>query len=518
MNRLWKVSEFAQAEHFLFQKCRKINPPSLKAHKLITKSLFPIQCLREYETQAPSTDSSKTYWSNMIAFFSDRSSSSSAETMAKTDLIRTVSKLKDDILRQNDDAVKIEKVLEEEGVALFRRYSNGDAVLELLTQLKHYPYLATEVFNWRRKQRDFAAPMTPEEYAKGIVMAGRTNNVDLALELFNEASSKKLKKTSLYNALMSAYSYNGLAMKCQSLFRNLKKESTCSPSIVTYNILISAFGRLMLVDHMEATLREIIDLNLTPTINTYKGLIAGYVTAWMWEEMEKTYCIMKASSVKPDIDILLLMLRGYANSGKLDKMEEMYEMVRDHVDQKEIPLIRSMICAYCKSSHVAKVEKVEKLLRQIPENDYRPWLNVVLICLYAKEDLLERMESSINEAFEHKTYVTTVSVMQTIISSYFRHNAVDKLADFLQRAENGGWKICRSLYHCKMVMYSSQMRLSEMERVLDEMGKINMPLSKKSFWILYKTYQRWGQRSKLEQVIGMMCKSGYGIPLDACNS
>ncbi|KAK4408022.1 Pentatricopeptide repeat-containing protein [Sesamum angolense] len=333
-----------------------------------------------------------------------------------------------------------------------------------------------QVLNWRRKQLDYAAPMTVEEYSKGIAVAGRLKNVDLAME------------------------------------------PECTPSIITYNILISAFGRLMLVDHMEATLREIKELSLTPTIHTYKGLIAGYITAWMWEEMEKTYRIMKAGPIKPDIDIHLLMLRGYAHSGKLEKMEEIYEMVRDHVDHKETPLIRAMICAYCRSSHVARVEKVEKLLRLIPEDEYRPWLNVLLICLYATEDLLEQMENSINEAFEHKAYVTTVGVMKCIISSYFRHNAVDKLADFVRRAEHAGWKVCRSLYHCKMVMYAAQMRISEMERVLDEMDRVNMHLSKKTFWILYHAYERWGPQSKLEQVIGMMCKHGYKVPLDACNS
>ncbi|KAI3473894.1 hypothetical protein Pfo_028081 [Paulownia fortunei] len=503
MKRVWRISEV--------QKC-------LNTHNILTKPSGPIQFTRPHVTQTPRNDGNQTTLPDIISLFSDKWSHNSAETISEKKLREKVSKLKDELLTQNEDVEKIEKVLEENGVSLFRRYSDGSAVVELLTQLKSFPYLAMEVFSWRRKQLDYAAPMTVEEYAKGIVMAGRLKNVDLAIELFKEASNKQLMETSLFNALMSAYTYNGLAMRCQSLFRDLKMESTCTPSIITYNILISAFGRLMLVDHMEATLREIKDLNLPPTVNTYKGLIAGYITAWKWEEMEKTYRLMKAGPIKPDIDVHLLMLRGYAHSGKLEKMEEIYEMVRDHVDHKNIPLIRTMICAYCRSSDVAKVEKVEKLLRLIPENEYRPWLNVMLICLYAKEDLLEQMENSIKDAFERKSYVTTVGVMRCIISSYFRQNAVDKLADFVQLAECAGWKICRSLYHCKMVMYSSEMRLSEMERVLDEMDRANMQFSKKTFWILYKTYQRWGQRSKLEQVIGIMCKHGYGIPLDACNS
>ncbi|KAL6563842.1 hypothetical protein OROGR_002801 [Orobanche gracilis] len=492
-----------------FEKCRN-------AHHIITKSLVPTQLHRQYVTQTSSTDVNQSALFDMVYLFSDKFDHS--ETIAKEKMRENVCQLKDELLDQSEDGEKIEKILEENGVTLFRKYSDGSAVVELLTQLNSFPVLAMEVFSWRRKQLDCTASMTTEEYAQGIVVAGKLKNIDLAVELFKEAYNKRLIKTPLYNALMSVYMYNGLAMKCQSLFRDMKMDSSCSPTITTYNILISAFGRLMLVDHMEATLKEIKDLKLPPTKDTYRGLIAGYITAWKWEEMEKMYWLMKAGPIKPGIDIHLLMLRGYAHSGKLEKMEEIYKMVKDHVDNRNIPLIRTMVSAYCRSSDVARVEKVEGLLRLIPESEYRPWLNVILICFYAKEDLLEQMENSIQVAFKHKSYITTVGVMRCIISSYFRQNAVDKLDEFVQRAECAGWKICRSLYHCKMVLYSNEKRIYEMERVLDEMDRLNMPFSKNTFWILYKTYQRFGERFKLELVAGMMCKHGYGIPMNTRTS
>ncbi|XP_057460779.1 pentatricopeptide repeat-containing protein At2g30780 isoform X2 [Actinidia eriantha] len=325
MKRVWRISDAAQAQLFLH-----------------TRSAKPKTLIRQLCAQTPP---SPNPFPRIINLFADNWKNSNAR--AREDLCAKISHLRDELLDNIDNGDEIARILEEKSESLFRSQSEGCGFLELLKQLRSCPPLALEVFNWRRKEADFGIPMTSEEYAKGITVAGRMRNVDLALELFTEACNKRIRTTSTYNALMSAYMFNGFAEKCQLLFRDLKRETNCCPTIATYNILISVFGRLMLVDHMETTFREIEDSNLSPNLSTYNNLIAGYITAWMWDSMEKIYGILKTGNVKPDIRTHLLMLRGYAHSGNLENMEEMYQLVKCHVNQNEIPLIRAMISSYC---------------------------------------------------------------------------------------------------------------------------------------------------------------------------
>ncbi|KAK7272883.1 hypothetical protein RIF29_13925 [Crotalaria pallida] len=182
------------------------------------------------------------------------------------DLTKRVAFLMNELVREASNSDRVRAILDEKFYDLImwsqqQQHPAGSASLELLKQLDSWPALAMQVFNWRRRNSSVDNTITIYEYSKGIKAAGRSRNVDLATELFKEAANRGIVSTSIYNALMGAFMFNGLAERCRSLFCEMKRDATCTPTIATYNILISVFGRLMLIDHMEATFKEINEHN-----------------------------------------------------------------------------------------------------------------------------------------------------------------------------------------------------------------------------------------------------------------
>ncbi|XP_066366702.1 pentatricopeptide repeat-containing protein At2g30780-like isoform X5 [Miscanthus floridulus] len=331
------------------------------------------------------------------------------------------------------------------------------ASLELLSLLRSRPRLGLAVFSFRR-----ALSPAPSlgEFALAISLASRARDHDAAAALFADGAAIHSPNQGLYNALMAAYMHNGLLDSCIEVFHALERDPRCGPpNVDSYNILIALYGRSLLVDHMEATLQSLDASGQPRTIGTYNAIISGYLTAWMWDKMEAVFQDMVSGHVAPDATTHMLMLRGYAHAGRIYKMEQAYERACKLVRKVDIVHIRAMLCAYCKFYHV-----------------------------YAQEGLVEGMELHISEALERNTIVNTM------------------------KAEEAGWKLCRSLYHCKMVMYGKHHRLEEMHGVLDEMECFKIDQTKKTFWIMYKAYVSCGRRTEANTILGMMWKHGFGLP------
>ncbi|KAJ3688386.1 hypothetical protein LUZ61_017550 [Rhynchospora tenuis] len=424
----------------------------------------------------------------------------------------TVTSLAEEILSSstNDLSPDLASVLESDSArSIVHPSINGFPFLELLSLLKRRPLLALQVFDWRRNLRD-STPLIAEEYASAIALAGRAQNLSLAVKLFNE-SKPTANKPILYNALMTAFMYNGEVNRCISLFHELKKETKYGPDTVSYNILLSLYGYHILVDQMESVLRDMDSSGIPRSVVTYKILMCGYLRSRRWKQMERIFGSFK----EPDMSTRLLMLRGYAIAGKLEKMERMYELVKGEVHAQEMSLICAMIRAYSKVRCESSLRKIEELVKLIREEEYFPHLHIVLIMVYAKEGLIDEMERLIFDANKRNIVISSHRVIRTILSVYYKCGDVERLGSFINQAENAGWSLSKDLYRCKMILFSRLGRLTEMCCEVDKMDSYWPVRDRYTLKILYKGFSDAGRMWEMNMVIGLMFKYGFRIPQDA---
>lgn len=366
-----------------------------------------------------------------------------------------------------------------------------------------------QIFHWRRNLPD-SPPLIAKEYASAIALAGRARNLSLAVKLFYESISTA-SHPFLYNALMTAFMYNGEITDTICLFDKLKKETKYGPDSVSYNILLSLYGFSTLVDQMESVLNAMDSSGIARTVETYNILICGYLRSKRWDEMERIFGSLK----EPDASTQLLMLRGYAIAGRLKKMEKMYKLVKEDVHTRERSLIWAMICAYGNVRGQSSLKKIEELVGLVRAEEYFPHLQVFLIKVYAKEGSIDEMERLIVNACRNNTVISSISVMKTILSVYFKFGDVDRLDFFIKQAEKAGWSLCKDLYQCKMIFYSRLGRLREMCSEVDKMDLYWPVRDRNTLKILYKGFSNAGRRLEMNMVIGLMYKYGFQFPRGA---
>lgn len=377
---------------------------------------------------------------------------------------------------------------------------------KFLSKLRAFVF---QIIYWRRNLPD-SPPLTTEEYASAIALAGRAHNLSLAVKLFYESISTASDRI-LYNALMTAFMYNSELSYTISLFDKLKNETKFGPDSISYNILLSLYSFSTLVNQMESVLSAMDSSGIPRTAQTYNILMCGYLRSKRWDEMERIFSSLK----EPDVRICLLMLRGYAIAGRLEKMEKLYKLVKEEVHAKQRSLIRAMICAYSKVRGESSLRKIEELVRLIRAEEYFPRDHVVLIKFYAKEGSIDEMERLIVDAYKRNIVIRSLHVMRTILAVYYKGGDVDRLDHFIKQAEKAGWSLCKDLYRCKMVLYSRLGRLREMCCVFDKMDSYWPMRDRYTLKVLYKGFSNAGRRLEMDMVIGLMFKYGFQFPREA---
>ncbi|XP_055833362.1 pentatricopeptide repeat-containing protein PPR5 homolog, chloroplastic [Solanum dulcamara] len=276
-----------------------------------------------------------------------------------------------------------------------------------------------EVFRWMQKQRWYIADNGV--YSKLISVMGKKGQIRMAMWLFSEMRNSGCRPdTSVYNAVISAHLHSRdkskALTKAMSYFEKMKGMERCSPSIVTYNILLRAFAQAKNVEQVDALLKDLNESIVTPDIFTFNGLMDAYGKNGMINEMEHVLSRMKSNQLKPDIITFNILIDSYGKKQDFQKMEQVFKSLLQSKEKPTIPTFNSMITNYGKAR---LREKAELILGKMIDLGYRPShiTYECLIMMYGHCDCVSKARELFDRVIESEKE-KKVSTLNSMLDAY----------------------------------------------------------------------------------------------------
>lgn len=258
-------------------------------------------------------------------------------------------------------------------------------------------------------------------YSKLISVMGKKGQIRMAMWLFSEMRNSGCRPdTSVYNAVISAHLHSRdkskALTKAMSYFEKMKGMERCSPSIVTYNILLRAFAQAKNVEQVDALLKDLDESIVTPDIFTFNGLMDAYGKNGMINEMEHVLSRMKSNQLKPDIITFNILIDSYGKKQDFQKMEQVFKSLLQSKEKPTIPTFNSMITNYGKAR---LREKAELIRGKMIDLGYRPShiTYECLIMMYGHCDCVSKARELFDRVIESEKE-KKVSTLNSMLDAY----------------------------------------------------------------------------------------------------
>ncbi|XP_062164875.1 pentatricopeptide repeat-containing protein At1g12300, mitochondrial-like [Alnus glutinosa] len=146
-------------------------------------------------------------------------------------------------------------------------------------------------------------------------------------------------------------------------------EKDCSPSIVSYNILIHGCCKARRIDETMILFREMSTNENFPNVVTYNTLMDGLCKNLHFQEAMALFHEMEDRKLDLDIVIYNILIDGMCNVGKLTTVRELFNTLHTKGLQANIQTCNIMIKGLCKEG---LLKEARVLFEQMDDNSCSP--------------------------------------------------------------------------------------------------------------------------------------------------
>ncbi|EER95468.1 hypothetical protein BDA96_01G530900 [Sorghum bicolor] len=292
-----------------------------------------------------------------------------------------------------------------------------------------------------------------EPYSRIIRFCGQTRNATLAMRVFECVEAKGIQlNTNIFNALINAFLSAGDLLSAMTLYESMEDMDGCNPNSATYDAFICAFSLLGSGHAMMSWYVAAKNAGFTPSIQTFESLITGFVQLNMLDDAKTIFEEMIALEIKPNSTILEASLEILYRKEEASRVRDFLKRVSDGNWELNKAIVVRLTRICLDGGEIDEMEQLLALIQKGPHLSSETQLHHGIIRFYAKADQLADMEHAIYRMLDNGVVFMCPEDVEVIICSYFRHREFDRLDLFLNRIRNL-FKLNRSTYDILVAGY-----------------------------------------------------------------
>lgn len=252
--------------------------------------------------------------------------------------------------------------------AIFRRMQSSgpepsavtyQIILKILVEGNKFKE-AEEVFETLLEKEKY--PLKPDQkmFHMMIYMYKKAGSYEKARKLFALMAERGVKQSTVtYNSLMS---FETNYKEVSKIYDQMQRAGL-HPDVVSYALLINAYGKARREEEALAVFEEMLDAGIRPTHKSYNILLDAFAISGMLEQARTVFKSMRRDRYTPDICSYTTMLSAYVNASDMEGAEKFFTRLKRDGLKPNIVTYGTLMKGYSKVNNLEKMMETYEEMR-----------------------------------------------------------------------------------------------------------------------------------------------------------
>ncbi|KAG2717726.1 hypothetical protein I3760_03G189600 [Carya illinoinensis] len=198
------------------------------------------------------------------------------------------------------------------------------------------------------------SPLKPDQkiFHMMIYMYKKAGSYEKARKVFALMTERGVPQSTVtYNSLMS---FETNYKEVSKIYDQMQRAGL-QPDVVSYALLINAYGKARREDEALAVFEEMLDAGVRPTHKAYNIMLDAFAISGMVEQARILFKSMKRDRFTPDLCSYTTMLSAYVNASDMEGAENFFRRLKQDGFEPNVVTYGALIKGYAKINNLEKM-------------------------------------------------------------------------------------------------------------------------------------------------------------------